>query len=90
MKNLSNTYTHIGEITLPLDVVKNCSHAGDCKEDVIRSMELPEVKEIFDNIPIELIDMELIEQGIDMSDKRIPREMMLWIICNDIAENNNI
>lgn len=83
-------FNYIGSITLPLDIVKNCSHSGQCDDDVKRSLELPEVKAEMSEIdPIQL-KKELGEYGAwnedELSNHQDNIERILWIAAGDIMD----
>lgn len=89
-KTAETYFDHIGSITLPLDVVRNCSHSGPCDEDVKRSMELPEVKaELAEIDPIQL-RKELSEYGAWDDDQLLNHddnlERILWIAAGNIDD----
>lgn len=89
-KTLETYFNYIGSITLPEDVVMLCSHAGDCEEDVIRCMELPEVKAELAEIDPEQLRKELSEYGAwddeQLADHNANLQRILWIAAGNIQD----
>jgi hypothetical protein len=85
-------FNYIGSITLPLDVVRNCSHSGPCDEDVKRALELPEVKAELAGIDPEDLKKELAEYGAwddnQLSNHADNLERILWIAAGNIQEDS--
>lgn len=89
-KTAESYFNYIGSITLPLDVVRLCSHSGDCTEDVQRCMELPEVKAELSEIDPDQLRKELREYGAwddqQLSSHGDNLERILWIAAGNIQE----
>lgn len=89
-KTKETYFNYIGSITLPEDVVMLCHHSGDCNEDVIRCMELPEVKAELAGIDPEKLRKELAEYGawdeLELADHNANLKRILWIAAADIQE----
>lgn len=89
-KTAETYFNYIGSITLPLDVVKNCSHSGPCDEDIKRAMELPEIKAELAEIDPEQLRKELAEYGAwddkELSDHTENLERILWIAAGNISD----
>lgn len=93
-KKFTTYFNYIGGITLPMDVVRLCHHTGDCTEDVIRCMELPEVaKELTKIDPDSLIE-ELSEFGAwdaeQLASHTDNLKRILWIAAGNIQEENQV
>lgn len=90
-KTKETYFNYIGSITLPEDVVMLCYHSGDCEEDVIRCMELPEVKAELAGIDPEKLRKELAEYGawdeLELADHNANLKRILWIAAADIQES---
>jgi hypothetical protein len=89
-KTAETYFNYIGSITLPLDVVRNCSHSGPCDEDVKRAMVLPEVKAELADIDPEQLRKELCEYGA-WDDQQLAihsdnLERILWIAAGNISD----
>lgn len=84
-------FNYIRSIELPVDVVQQCSHSGDCEADVKRCMELPEViAELSEIDPVQLAN-ELREYGCwdedELSNHNDNLVRILWIATGDISES---
>lgn len=84
-------FNYIDSIELPLDVVKACSHRGNCEDDVIRCMELPEVKNQLDLIDKDQLIKELREYGAwdneQLQDHKENLSRILWIAAGNISDD---
>lgn len=92
MKTHAAYFNYIDSIELPLDVVKNCSHSGQCDDDVERSLELPEVKTELSEIDPDQLRKELREYGAwddaQLQDHAENLKRILWIAAGNIQEQN--
>lgn len=93
MKTLAAYFNYIGSIELPEDVVKACSHPGQCDEDVKNCMELPEVKAELSEIEPEQLRKELREYGAwddeELKDHQTNLERILWIAAGNIQDEQH-
>lgn len=83
-------FNYIGSIELPLDVIEQCYHTGDCEADIKRCMELPEVIAELEGIYPEDLRRELVEYGAwteeELEDHNDNLERILWIAAGNIQE----
>jgi len=83
-------FNYIDCIELPLDVVNDCSHSGDCTQDVKDCLELPEIKEQFSEIDKEQLKKELYDYGAwsdeELNDHDDNLMRILWIASSNIQE----
>ena len=84
------SFNYINEIKLPIDVVRLCSHSGNCDDDVIRCMELPYVKKQLAKIDSQKLIKELSEYGAwnenELSNHNANLMRILWIAAGNISE----
>ena len=52
-------FDYIGSITLSTEVVDLCNHQGDCENDILECMELPEIKAELKDIDPDQLRKEL-------------------------------
>lgn len=81
------------EMELSQEVINICSNSGDCEEDVIRCLELPEIKKQFKSITDNILNQSLYEVLCDYTKEEIKnmerkkKEMYaLWIACCNARE----
>lgn len=93
MRTLQNPiayFNYIQEIELPLEIADQCSHPGDCSEDVKECAQLPEIKAQLDEIDPERLKEELDQYGAwnetELSNHQDNLERILWIAAGDIME----
>lgn len=83
-------FNYIGSIELPEDVIDACHHSGDCTEDCMRCMELPEIKAELAEIDPEQLRKELREYGAwdedQLQDHHENLLRILWIAAGNIQE----
>ena len=83
-------FNYIGSIELPLDVIEQCHHTGDCDEDVNYCMKLPEVKAELEGIDPENLRRELKEYGAwdseQLSNHNDNLARILWIAAGNIQD----
>lgn len=86
-------FNYIGSIELPEDVVRHCHHSGSCDEDVIRCMELAEVKAELSEINPEQLRKELSEYGAWNDDQLMDHQenlkRILWIAAGNIQDEEH-
>lgn len=85
-------FDYIGSIKLPLDVVEQCSHSGDCVNDIQECLLMPEVKAELSEINPDALIKELSEYGAwddnQLSVHRDNLERILWIAACNISEDS--
>lgn len=83
-------FNYIGSIELPTHVVSMCHHTGDCENDCIQAMLLPEVKAELSEIDAEQLRKELREYGAwdddELQDHQQNLIRILWIAAGDIQD----
>lgn len=83
-------FNYIDGIELPEDVVRKCSHSGDCEDDCRRCMELPEVKSELEKIDPDRLKKELKEYGAwddsELSNHNDNLMRILWIAAGNIQD----
>lgn len=79
------------ELNITKSVAAQCSHQGQCDNDVIRCLNLPSVKKQFDKLSNDLIASELKEYGAwdddELQDIEGNKQRLLWIAAGDINEH---
>lgn len=83
-------FNHIGEITLPIEVIEKCSHSDDCTNDVLECMQNPEIKAELSKINPESLEKELLEYGAWEDDKLTDHDenlmRILWLSAGQISD----
>ncbi len=83
-------FNYIGSITLPIEVVHSCGHGGDCTNDIIECMQLPEIKAELAEIDPKQLVKELEEYGAwdetELQDHNNNLERILWLAASSILE----
>lgn len=83
-------FNYIGSIELTEEVINLCHHSGPCDEDVIRCMELPEVKAELAEIDPEALRKELYEYGAwddeELKNHNDNLMRILWLAAGNIQD----
>lgn len=100
--NITTTYEYVDgngyiELELSEEIIRLCSHNGDCDEDTKRCIQLPEIKNQFKNISDDTLFKSLREVLSDETDDEIrnmtretKEQYALWIACCNAMEEGNI
>lgn len=92
MKTKAAYFNYIGSIELPLQCIDDCSHSGQCIDDVTRWLEQPEIKEELREINPKQLIKELEQYGAwteeELNNHQYNLERILWIAANDIKEQD--
>lgn len=86
-------FNYIDCIDIPDSLAEWTDHPGDCERDLVKLMQIDEVKTELDKIDKENLKLELKEYGawtdeeLDNHHDNLMR--ILWITCCNINENNN-
>lgn len=79
------------EININLQDASNCSHSGDCEQDVKELLKKPYIKSQLKKIKPEVLASELEEYGAwdekELSDHDFNLVRILWLACGDISDN---
>lgn len=80
------------ELQMTLKQAQACSHPGDCEADVLELRKDSRIKRQLEKIDPLLLRNELDEYGAwddeELADHDRNLTRLLWIACNDIAEEN--
>lgn len=78
-------------LRLTLDEAQSCSHPGQCDADVDELLLLEGISAQVSTWDPETLQAELAEYGAwdeeDLADHEANIKRMVWIACNDVAEN---
>ncbi|MDR1716485.1 MAG: hypothetical protein LBS20_11640 [Prevotella sp.] len=85
-------YTYIECINIPDVLAEWTDHPGDCYEDLLRLMQVGEIKDELDKINAENLKLELKEYGAwtdeELNNHNDNLVRILWITCCNINERN--
>lgn len=80
------------ELNITKKIAGICSHSGQCDNDVISCLELPEIKKQFNKLSNDTMAKVLKEYGAwddtDLKDKEANKMRLLWIAAGDIQDGN--
>lgn len=84
------SFNYIDCLEMTKEQAKNCSHSGDCENDVIELMNNPKIKRQLNKLnPIKL-SLELKDYGAwsenDLKDHEENKKRILWIAACNISE----
>jgi len=80
----------INGISLTSQDAANCSHSGQCDNDILLTMKKPYIKKQLDALPVDKLAIELKEYGawdeIELQDHNANLMRILWIAAGDIQD----
>lgn len=79
------------EISMTLEQAASASHAGDCEQDVVALLELPEISDQLDLIGPDLIKKELLEFGWiqeELNDEELNRRRIVWLATGSLMSSH--
>ena len=93
MKTKTASFNYlINGISLTSQDAANCSHSGQCDNDILLTMKKPYIKKQLDALPVDKLAIELKEYGawdeIELQDHNANLMRILWIAAGNITDNN--
>lgn len=91
MRKFIAYFSYIDGIELSPEIAAKCSHMGDCEQDVIEAMQLPEVQQELNRINPDQLRKELKEYGAWDEEQRADHHenliRILWLAACSITES---
>jgi len=81
------------ELQITKSIANQCSHQGECDNDVNECLQIPSIKRQFDKLSNEIMALELREYGAwdenELKDIQANKQRILWIASGDIVDGNS-
>ena len=77
------------ELELPMDVVRQCAHSGECLYDVEACLLLPEIRKQMDSLSDETMVKSLNEvmEGANEMSRHDLECYILWVACFNVLDS---